>query len=131
MQLKRLALFALGGTLGFMVDATVLQLLISQGLSVYASRAVSFFCAVWVTWRFNRRRTFGKRSHHDGQLREGLRYLAAVSLGGTVNCLGYALALHYWSLAREWPVGAVALGCLLGMLVNYGMSARWVFRPPA
>ncbi|MCY1398795.1 GtrA-like protein [compost metagenome] len=94
----------------------------------YAPFMLSFLCAVFATWRFNRRRTFGERRRENGQLLEALRYLAAMSLGGAANYLGFVLLLEHWRLAGEWPVVAVAAGCLLGMVVNYSTSSRWVFR---
>ncbi|SDO82813.1 GtrA family protein [Pseudomonas jinjuensis] len=124
----RLFLFAIGGTLGFLVDATVLACLSSLGVNLYGGRVLSFLCAVFATWRFNRRRTFGERRRENGQLLEALRYLAAMSLGGAANYLGFVLLLEHWRLAGEWPVVAVAAGCLLGMVVNYSTSSRWVFR---
>ncbi|MBO3276810.1 GtrA family protein [Pseudomonas schmalbachii] len=125
---RRFLLFAIGGGLGFVVDSLVLHGLLHLGANLYTGRLLSFLCAVLATWLFNRNRTFRERRSNHGLLGEALRYLLAMSAGGALNLSCYALLVHYWELARNWPVLAVAVGCLAGMLVNFASSSLWVFR---
>ena len=51
-----IGLFAVGGALGFVVDAGISQALVSFGhWSAYLARIVSFLAAATVTWWWNRR----------------------------------------------------------------------------
>jgi len=54
MRLRRVAKFAVVGGVGFAIDAGVLTLAVRELSSVYTARAVSFACAVLVTWVLNR-----------------------------------------------------------------------------
>ena len=56
---RQLVLFGVGGTIGFIVNAGVLQLLVS-GLAWdrFSGRLISFLCATTTTWLFNRHYTF-------------------------------------------------------------------------
>ena len=88
-------LFGVGGVIGFIVDAGVLQLLVS-GLAWdrFSGRLISFLCAATATWVFNRRYTFrGVRRH--SLLGEWTRYIVAMSGGFACNFATYS-ALVLW-----------------------------------
>ena len=75
--------FGLVGTLGFVVDAGVMQLLVSfAGVGAIEARAISIPTAVFATWVLNRTFTFGKRAD-DPALPSLVRY-AAVSAGDLI-----------------------------------------------
>jgi putative flippase GtrA len=62
---KQLAWFGVGGVIGFVVDAGVVQLLVSKlGADPYSGRLFSFLCAATATWLFNRRFTFRDLGHY-------------------------------------------------------------------
>lgn len=125
---RRLGLFALGGVLGFVVDFMTLHGMLLAGAGFYRGRLASFLCAVLCTWMFNRRWTFRERKANKGLLNEALRYLVAMSAGGTLNLVCYATAIELWPLSRQWPIFAVAVGCIAGMTLNFVSSTLWVFR---
>lgn len=122
------ALFAVAGTLGFMVDAAIVQLLVSAaGWNPYLARLLSFLVAVLVTWLFNRTYTFAGVRRHDA-MGEWLRYLVAMSGGFAVNYGLYSLLVFGHELVQAWPVLGVAAGSLAGMLCNFATARWWIYR---
>ncbi|MGH8213411.1 MAG: GtrA family protein [Rhodanobacteraceae bacterium] len=124
---KQLAWFGIGGFIGFLVDAGIVQLLVSKAdANPYIARLFSFLCAATATWLFNRRFTFGDRGGH-GLYGEWVRYMMAMSLGFVLNYSTYALVVFYSSFIHQWPSIAVAAGSLPGSLVNFTTARQWVF----
>ena len=119
--------FGLVGVVGFVVDATVLALLIGM-IGPYWGRAVSFLCAVVATWVLNRRFTFRDRRSGYGLLPEFARYFAVMLGGGALNSVVYALLLQVTGHDGAWPYVAVAAGSLSGMALNLFLARFAVFR---
>ena len=83
------ALFAVGGAIGLVVDASVVQVLVSlAGWNPYLARVLSFCCAASVTWWWNRRRTFAHRSSGRSAGSEWLHWMGLMGLGGAVAIVG-------------------------------------------
>lgn len=122
--------FGLVGTIGFVVDAAVLTLMLSSwvGVGPYSGRVVSFVCAASVTWYLNRVFTFRDRSG-GGHGAQWMRFVAANSLGAGINYGTYAYLIHGGGVFAEQPVLAVAVGSLAGMAFNFTASKLLVFRP--
>lgn len=125
---RQLVLFGFAGTVGFIVDAGVLQLLVS-GLAWdrFSGRLISFLCAATSTWLLNRRYTFrGIRRHslHG----EWARYVFAMSGGFACNFATYSTLVLWFDLDRQWLILAVAAGSVAGLGVNFLASRYWVFR---
>jgi len=119
--------FAGVGVIGFVVDAGVLWLGLQLGLGYLTGRAASFLAAVWATWQLNRRFTFaGARS--SGTWREWWRYLAAMSVGGSVNYCVYSLAILTLPHTVLLPFICVAVGSFAALAVNFASARWWVFR---
>ena len=128
--MRQLLRFGVVGVLGLLVDVAVLYLGLWLGLGYYAGRMLSFLCAVWVTWRCNRRYTF-IRAHGAGSpspWREWCRYLAAMALGGGVNFAAYSAALLVLPPGAWLGAAAVAIGSLAGMSVNFISAKFFVFK---
>ncbi len=128
--MRQFFLFGLAGTLGFLVDAGVVSVLVN-GLdwNPYGARVISFLCAVATTFTFNRRYTFAATS--AGSLaRQAGQYLVAMLAGFGVNYVIYAVLVYQFETVRTWPVFGVAAGSIAGMLVNYTSSRFWVFGKP-
>jgi putative flippase GtrA len=125
---RQFLLFCIGGVIGFVVDASIVQaLVVGAGFDPYSSRLVSFLCAMTATWLFNRRYTFA--SQRDPSLwREWSRYALAMAGGFAVNYGAYAVLVYTLPLVRSWPVLGVAVGSIAGLIVNYASSRWWVFR---
>lgn len=123
-----LAWFCVGGVLGFLVDAGIVQALVRAfGWNPYLARILSFFCAASVTWLFNRALTF---AHRRGASRaaEWGRWLLVMTLGALVNYGVYALTLLLWPPARQLPVVGVALGSAFAAGLNFAGARAWVFK---
>jgi putative flippase GtrA len=125
----RTLVFAFAGTVGFLVDAGVLQLLVSVfGAPVYGARVVSFLTAVTATWLINRRFTFREQEPGPPRLSEWLRYLGSSLVGGATNYGAFALAIAGSPYIRAHLIIGVAIGSLAGMVVNYLLYSKFVFK---
>jgi putative flippase GtrA len=127
---RQLLRFGVVGVLGLLVDVAVLYLGLWLGLGYHAGRVLSFLCAVWVTWRCNRRYTF-HRNHGAGPQSawgEWWHYLAAMAVGGGVNFAAYSAALLVLPPAPWLGAAAVAVGSLAGMSVNFISAKFFVFK---
>jgi putative flippase GtrA len=126
--LRQLATFCLGGVLGFVVDAGLLQgLVIGLAWDRYSGRILSFLGAATATWLFNRRYTFRGPRHHS-LLGEWARYVLAMSGGFACNFLVYSALVYFFDADRQWLVLAVAAGSVAGLGVNFLASRHWVYR---
>lgn len=124
---KQIAWFGVGGFIGFLVDAGVVQLLVSKvGADPYVGRLFSFLCAATATWLFNRNVTFSERGGYS-LFGEWARYLVAMSAGFVVNYATYALVVHSSTFVRAWPSIGVAAGSVPGAMVNFMGARQWVF----
>jgi putative flippase GtrA len=127
---RQFVLFSVGGVIGYIVDAGILQLLVSGfAWDRYTGRLISFLCAATATWLFNRRYTFiGPRRHslHG----EWVRYIVAMSGGFACNFAAYSLLILWFDIDREFLPLAVAAGSFAGLGVNFAASRYWVYRRP-
>lgn len=122
--------FAVAGAVGFGFDAAVLLLLTREfAASPFLARAVSFVVALTVTWAINRRWAFaeGARIGAGPVAREYLNYGAVQMAGGAVNLAVFAATLSMLGDAAWLQIGAVAIGAVAGMLVNYFGNRTLVF----
>lgn len=126
--MRQLILFCVGGVIGFVIDAGIVQLLVSAfGWNPYASRLLSFVAAATGTWLFNRRYTFrGVRVY--GRLGEWSRYMLAMSAGFVCNYAVYSLLVFHFPLVQRLPFLGVAAGSLAGLSVNFLSSKLWIYR---
>ncbi|WLI88267.1 GtrA family protein [Massilia sp. R2A-15] len=121
------ARFAVAGVLGLITDVAALYLALALGMGPFAGRAVSFLCAVAVTWQFNRRYTFSSKPGISAW-REWWNYLAAMLLGGAVNYGVYSALILTIRDVPLLPLAAVAAGSLAGMTVNFVNAKYFIFR---
>ena len=120
--------FCLVGIIGFIVDAGVLQILVT-GLAWdrFSARLISFLFAATATWLINRNYTFrGTRRH--SRLGEWARYVLAMSGGFACNFAAYSALVIAFNVDRQWLVLAVAAGSVAGLGVNYLTSRYWIYR---
>lgn len=132
MRLSRdITLFAIGGVLGLVIDATVVQALVGlQHWNAYLARVVSFLLAATFTWWWNRRHTFAGRSSGRRAHAEWLHWLALMSAGAVVNYGVYALCLQLFPAWHRWPAMAAAVGSAVAALVNFSAARGVLFRHP-
>jgi putative flippase GtrA len=125
--------FAIIGALGMPVDWLALQLMVHWGTGPYIGRIISWFCAASFTWTGNRYYTFsGARARGFlASLREWLRFLAANAVGGLVNVGLYSVLVRFAPPPLNELTVALVLGVLLGLVFNFTLSKKLVFRPGA
>ena len=126
MPFRRIAKFAIVGAIGFAIDAGVLTLAVRELSSVYAARALSFSCAVLATWLLNRLYVFEPDKRASLAAEYG-RYLATQIAGALTNLAVFVALIESIPRLAATPVVPLAIGALLGALVNYAGSALWVF----
>lgn len=126
--MRELVLFGVGGVLGFIVDAGIVQALVSGfGWNPYLARLISFVAAATTTWLFNRRYTFKATGHYS--LRgEWLRYMVAMSAGFVLNYGVYSALVFRFPLVKQMPALGVAAGSIAGLAVNFVSSRFWIYR---
>lgn len=119
--------FCVVGAVGFVIDAGILQFLVSGvGANPYLARIFSFLVAASATWQMNRRYTFAVE--HRATHAEWTRYLAFMMLGALVNYGAFAISIAAWELAHAQPWLGVAVGSVAGLGINFLTSRRLVFR---
>src|SRR6185437_3849488 len=87
----------------------------------------AFVPAVTFTWWGNRSFTFREHASTGARamLNEWVRFVTTNSFGALVNLVIYELLIH---LTTASPLLALACGVLGGMLFNFTLSKRFVFR---
>jgi putative flippase GtrA len=133
-RLKRLSIlrFAVIGALGMPVDWGVLQLMVHWGSGPYLGRMVSWFCAATFTWAGNRYFTFAATRARGpvGTAKEWLRFLAANAVGGLVNVGLYSVLVRFAPPPFNGLTLALICGVLLGLVFNFTLSKKIVFKGP-
>ena len=126
---REIALFAVGGIIGLIVDAGIAQSLVRlAGWNVYTARAVSFLSAASVTWWWNRTHTFAHRDSGRGRHAEWLHWMGLMALGAVVNNGVYVLAFKLFPGLHAWPAVAVAAGSAAGSVANFLLARTMLFR---
>lgn len=118
--------FGVVGTVGFVVDSTVLYAGLALGLGLYGGRAVSYLAGATTTWALNRAWTF--RGQGEGPaLRQWAIFVIVNLVGFAFNYGTYAALVATVPFVAQHPVIGVAAGSLAGMTGNFLLSRRFVF----
>jgi putative flippase GtrA len=118
--------FGTVGAFGFLVDTATVYAT-SGALGLYGAGAVGYLIAASANWMLNRTWTF--RGQGSGPAhRQWARFLAANALGFVLNRGAYFTLVTVSVVCATYPVLAVFAGSLSGMLVNFTLSRRLVFR---
>lgn len=124
---SRLLRFSLVGGVGFAIEAIVLTYLAAvPAVGAMKGRLVSFPLAVLATWWLNRRLTF--RSTNEPR-RESFRYFLVQSLGALANLIVFTLLVALSPFLAEIPVVPLFFAALVGLLINFSLSKKFVFVP--
>jgi putative flippase GtrA len=125
--------FALVGAGGYVVDTGVLALDTGVwGLDFKTGRALSIFVAMGFTWLGNRYLTFPERRARSfsGAMQEWLKFIGANAIGAVVNYGTSLLLVLYAASPFNHKFVAQALGVLAGLIFNFTMSRKLVFKGP-
>jgi putative flippase GtrA len=125
---SRFLRFGIVGVVGFVVDAGVLQALVTlAGCGPIAARLVSVPTAVFATWALNRTLTFPE-SHGGPMLRSLMRYVAVSAAGAGVNFVVYSTLVVASRSMAAVPLVPLAVASLVALVVNYLGSKHFAFR---
>ncbi len=133
--------FAAAGTLGFLVDASLLYATAGL-LGWYGARVLSFIGAATATWLINRRWTFAVDPESPSAtvapsgtrtqlVHEYLKYLSCMLFGGLLNYGTYVAVMDYANSAAILyaPLIGLAAGSLVGLFANFLVARFWIFKP--
>lgn len=120
---KRIGRFILVGGTGFIVDAAFLQFLLVTGVAgPFAARIISIILAAFVTWRLNRRFTFGPSE--TGQAAEGARYGSVVAASSAINYAIYAgLLMIFIGLTPFFALVVASIGAMCFSYAGFNLFA--------
>jgi putative flippase GtrA len=119
--------FGVVGTIGFVVDTAVLYAGVALGLGLYLGRAFSYLAAATTTWALNRAWTF--RGQGSGPAaKQWVTFVAVNLVGFACNYGAYAALVASIPFVAAHPVIGVAAGSLAGMVGNFVLSRRFVFK---
>jgi putative flippase GtrA len=130
---SRFLRFALVGAAGFLVNEAALWLALRViGFNPYAGGIFSFVIAATFTWWGNRILTFPERAAGDARAAamEWVRFVAANGFGFLVNYAVYATMISLAPRPLNNPFLALAFGTVAGLLFNFTLSNKMVFREP-
>ncbi|MBB2189666.1 GtrA family protein [Gluconacetobacter azotocaptans] len=111
--------------------------LVWDTVTLYATRPIlglagatmaAYFVAATMNWLMHRHWTFRHVRHADGALTQWMRFLMANSCGFALNRGTVFTLFLTMPLCRAIPALALAAGLLAGMLANFNLSRRLVFR---
>ncbi|MGN6149724.1 MAG: GtrA family protein [Rhizomicrobium sp.] len=128
---SRFLRFAVVGGTGFFVNEAVLFLAIRfLKFGAYAGGIFAFLVTVTFTWWGNRMLTFRDEAAHRGtaMLEEWFKFVTANAIGFMVNYAVYASLVTFAPAPLNSPYVALAFGTLAGLIFNFTLSKRFVFR---
>ena len=128
---KEFLWFCVAGTIGFVVDVSVLLAAVGPfEMGAYRGRVVSFVAAASATWLVNRLVTFARhraRGSKRSVIGEWGRYLLAMTPGGALNFAAYSAVVGAFGMQRPVLVAGVVIGTAVGLAFNFVASRHWVF----
>jgi putative flippase GtrA len=128
---SRFLRFAVVGAAGFFVNEAALALAHEfLGAGPHAGWFIAFVPAVTFTWWGNRKLTFADQASdgHVGMLAEWARFVATNGIGAAANFAVYAALIGYAPFPLDIPYVALAVGILVGLVFNFTLSKKLVFR---
>lgn len=122
--MTRFVRFAIAGSVGLLVDAAVLLLLLhTTTVGPYAARAAAICLALLATWQINRRFAFNPSSRHI--LAEGGRYGGVGLASALLNFLVYSGII---ALRQDFPpLLALLISSASATAFSYAGYSRIVF----
>jgi len=128
---SRFLRFSVVGGFGFVIDVSVFFLLHDVlHLNAYASRPFSILSAMICTWLGNRMLTFSDHAAKGAQgiAIEWLKFAATNSVGALFNYATFAAVIGFAPPPFDNRYLALVAGTAVGLVFNFTMSKRIVFR---
>lgn len=125
--MKQFIKFGLVGTVGFIVDALILLLLVHKfSFSIESSRIFSFSGAVFVTWILNRKFTFSK-IEDTSKKKEYSLYLVIQTIGACLNYLIFISLVYYNIFFQDYLIVSLGIASLIAMFFNFYISKKFIY----
>ncbi len=123
---RQFARFGVVGVIGLVIDTAVVYGLRGT-FGLYGAGFLAYFVAATGNWMLNRVWTF--RGHGTGPAhRQWAMFVITNLVGFVLNRGTYAILVTFVAAAATQPVIATSAGAIAGMLVNFTLSRRVVFR---
>lgn len=122
--------FGVVGTAGFVVDSAVLIAALALGSGPWLGRLISYVAAATATYLLNRAWTF-RGAERGAPMRQWALFLVINLAGFACNYGTYAALIANSALVARHPVLGVAAGSLAGLIWNFMLVRRYVFRQAA
>jgi len=117
--------FLIVGGVGFAIEATLLTYFATLPyVGAVKGRAISLPVAVLATWWLNRTLTFQSRNNPH---RESLLYFLVQMLGAATNFGVFIVLVSAFPTLRSIPVVPLFIASIFGLIVNFGLSKKYVF----
>lgn len=118
--------FGMVGALGFCWDTATVYATKSH-FGLYAAGTLGFIVAATANWVMNRCWTFRHREHGAAHV-QWLKFLAANFVGFIFNRGTFFTLIAISAFCRAQPVLAIIAGTAAGLVFNYFLSKKLVFR---
>ena len=126
---SRVLRFGIVGAAGYFVNAAALWLVLHVfALDKYTSYVPAFLVAVTFTWWGNRVLTFHEHAARENLFVEWARFVAANLVGFFANWALYSALVTFAPQPLNNVFVAQIAGTLFGMIFNFTLSKRFVFR---
>jgi putative flippase GtrA len=126
-QRRRIPAFVAVGSIGFLIEATILGLMTHwANWTPWHARIPSFLVAVSVTWMLNRRHTFNTSRVRMPWV-EALTYGTIQTCGAAVNLGVFGLCLHYLPRLSAFPLIPFAIGAAIAMGFNFAALSMFIY----
>ncbi|OBT13435.1 polysaccharide biosynthesis protein GtrA [Vibrio sp. UCD-FRSSP16_10] len=126
MKNGRFVRFAKVGAVGFVVDIVVFSILVYLiGIPLMLSRVLAFIVAATTTWLGNRIYTFNST---DARFTQWKRFFVSACISMIPNLIVFKGLVLYLGEGSFAHYIAFVLGVGAGLMGNYLLSSRWVFR---
>lgn len=127
---QKIIKFAFVGGIGFIVDFSSMFLL-STVFPLFPARLLAFFIALNSNWLLNRNFTFRNQAmqRSTSLIQQWTKFVISSCLGAVPNLVCYWGIIHIFNPAGITAIVAIIPGILLGMIVNFLLADKWVFRP--
>ncbi len=126
--MKQLIRFGIVGTIGFIVDASILLFFVHTiGYPIALSRILSFSSAVFVTWIINRNFTFSKNSNLNKK-KEYIFYLIIQTIGALINYVIFIILVYKFEFMEDYLILPLGFAAIIAMFFNFLMMKKYLYK---
>lgn len=118
--MKTILRFLIAGSVGFIVDLSILNLMLKLGSGSVSGRIVSFSIAVLFTFFINKNFTF---QNNGNIIKQFYKYIIGSLFGFSINWIFYVAGLNFLS-----PQVSLIIASAVAMVVNFILYKFIVFK---